>query len=128
MKVICFRGAGGTGKSTIIKKILDKIYRIKINKRGDVSLSFVQKSLKVGICSYGDTEKQLRKYLKPLKDESCKKIICACHPKGKTKTYEFIISEFGESTDFIDCIHLKGKQNRENYIREKIREFERKDI
>ncbi len=125
MKVICFRGGGGTGKSSIIKRILDETYNIKINKKGDVSLSFVQDNLKIGICSYGDTEKCLEKYLKPLKDENCDIILCACHKKGKTKTYEFIIKEFDDSTKFIECIRIKGDENIEDYIKEKIFEFKK---
>ena len=96
MKIICFRGKGRTGKSIVIKRILNEFF-------------------KIGICSYGDTESLLRRYLKPLKDKGCDIIIYACHGRGKTIT--FITNEFwGHNIEYIDCLKFneQDRQNEEN--------------
>jgi len=116
MKIICFRGKGRTGKSIVIKRILNEFFKIEIiSSRNDFSLIFNYNNFKIGICSYGDTESLLRRYLKPLKDKGCDIIIYACHGRGKTIT--FITNEFwGHNIEYIDCLKFneQDRQNEEN--------------
>lgn len=122
MKLICFRGISNTGKSTIIKKILNDIYNIHLIplKKKDFSLIFRQNDSKIGICNYGDNQEALEKYLKPLKDKNCDIIICACHPKGQT--FDFIEREFNNKVTFIDCEIVMNNKIESN-MKEKIKKF-----
>ena len=117
MKLICFKGKCKAGKSTVIKRILNEFFNIKILPldKTDFSLIFKYKNLKIGMCSYGDIKLALEKYLKPLKDEECDIIICACHGRGETIT--FITNEFlGQNIEYIDCLKFneQDRQNEEN--------------
>jgi predicted kinase len=121
MKVICFRGKSNTGKSTIIKKILNEVYNIKlIPDKRDFSLIFEYNRKKIGICSYGDTLDALKKYLKPLINANCDIIICACHTKGGT--LRFIMREFSSLVRFIECKRVE-KDRLNDKIRNKVNEF-----
>lgn len=124
MKVICFRGASKTGKSTIIKRILTNLYKINLitSSRKDFSLILDNKGLKIGLCSYGDRKEILEKNLKPLKDKKCNIIVCACHPNGET--FDYIIKEFGEKVLFIDCNKVNSDKIESN-TRKKLKEFKK---
>jgi len=113
MKVICFKGKSNTGKSRIIKRILNEFFNIILipKRKKDFSLCIPYNGKKIGICSYGDDLKLMEKWLKPLKEEVCDIIICTSRTKGKT--LEFIRNSFGEENiDYIDCEWNKGESER----------------
>ncbi len=104
MKVICFKGNGNTGKSTIIKKILNEFFNISLipKDKKDFSLYFSYSNKKIGICSYGDNKKAMERWLKPLKENNCDIIICASRTKGEG--IRFIENNFGTSNIvYITC-------------------------
>lgn len=115
MKVICFRGTGNRGKSETLKKILNEFFNIYLipAKKRDFSLYFMYKGKKIGICSYGDDENSMLKFLKPLKEAGCDIIICASRTKGKP--FEFVEKEFDrKDIEDIDCPYvLKSKYSQE---------------
>lgn len=88
MKIICFVGEPHSGKTETMKKILLEEFKIILIKpkqpKKDFVLTCKENNKRIGICSYGDTETLLTKYLNLLKDKECEIIICACHPTGKT--------------------------------------------
>ena len=127
MKIICFKGKANTGKSTIIKRILNEFFKITLipKDKKDFSLCFLYEGKKVGICSYGDSKRDMKKWLKPLKNEKCEIIICASHTRGET--IEFVESLGGEIVHYIEC---GGGEERDNekisQFNEKFKEFEKR--
>lgn len=122
MKIICFRGTGGSGKTTIIMKILKEFFNIGLNqgkKKRDCTISFYHDDKKIGICSYGDTWEQIEAGLKWMEEQDVEIAVIACHP---TKTYNKLKTKFLENITFIDCKRVKGSE-KDSKERIKIREF-----
>lgn len=82
MKVICFVGNQGFGKSTTIKKILGEFFKINVfypKRWKDFNLTLFYMDKKIGICNKGDTTEILEEGLETLKTKECEIIICARH-------------------------------------------------
>lgn len=102
MKVICFKGQGNTGKTTIIReRILNEFFQTEIymNKENDFVISFLYKKIRIGICSYGDELSFVKRKIEKLKSRGCKIIICACRTKGELLEY---ISGLSKNINWIE--------------------------
>lgn len=105
MKVICFRGNRGSGKSTTIKEILNRIFNItKIDKKNkkDFCLTFPYNGKMIGICSYGDDISSVKERLEKIKNVGCNIVICA------SRNNPIVINCIKEALEieniiFIDC-------------------------
>jgi len=101
MKVICFKGKGKTGKTTIIKRILNEFFNIEIHKKyNDFVISFLINGKLIGICSYGDTLKDVKDNIEIFLRKKCDIIICASVTYGEVVNY--YKSKFGEDINWIE--------------------------
>ena len=127
MKIICFKGKGNSGKSTVIKKIINEFFKIKIYPdKKDYRLILEYNGLRIGICSPGDVKEDLEKCIRKLIKEGCDIIICACHTRGKTLDY---INSLVKNPEFIECkrtpIHRQkaGDNERISLFKSKFRKY-----
>lgn len=127
MKVICFRGIGNTGKSRVIKKTINKFFKIIIiPDKKDYCLSFNYKNKRIGICGIGDVRSIMEEKIGKLVEQGCDIIICACHPSGET--INFINETFVRDVEFIECNWNNGEseEEKDNQTNERFEKFKRK--
>ncbi len=111
IKVICFKGKSNTGKTTVIKKILNKFFNIHIcpNKK-DFAIVFPYRNKVIGICSYGDALRVVKNKIIFFKSKRCEVIICACRTRGEVKDYIESQPNWG-----IKWIELEGRKHFDGY-------------
>jgi len=119
MKVICFRGKGKTRKTTILTRVLNEYFNIKIHEgKKDFIITFPYKDYLVGICSAGDSLGHVKKGIKIFESQRCRKVICSCRSRGKGLKY--LKDKFGTDVSFIE---KEGEYFGESEYQEFIRKF-----
>lgn len=95
--IIVLKGKQNSGKSQTLFNLFDKYTsltnvciiknRTKRSKKEFKLVVFIYKGVVIGITTYGDIPKMIKKILKELLDKyNCKILICACHNTVKSLT------------------------------------------
>lgn len=120
--IIALSGGYNTGKTTILKQLInqfpnqnvdykwdktDKVVRIKYERDGEEKI--------IGIATCGDDDKVLDRAFKLM--GTCNVYVCACHTKGKTIKFLQIKEKYGNSVLLIGRWSAETLASRDAKIR-----------
>jgi len=128
LKIICVKGPGSTGKSTIIREFTNRYLRHS-RAKGDVLGIFQmpRRRYAVGVSGSGDTSRHIlkgHKYLSPY--GQLKVMIIASRTGGKTlDTVEKLAMKEGAELQFVSTKKLNSAQHRSAALTSKVRAIKR---
>lgn len=125
--VICLKGAGNTGKSTIIKLFTQKVFGLSKGRRGDVRavLQHSRRKFAVGICGAGDNPEEIKNGFSFIAGyKKVQVIVCACRSTGATpRLVERYAASLGATIEWITTEPLTAPHIRSRAHRDAVRQM-----